>query len=129
MTPLILSTEEAARLSGSGPSPADIRENNCAKIDSLHRTALSVYKRDNLMQRDLPLIQVVETVLYNFDATNRAAVARALSMTDDELLTLLTGFVLGYETSQASPHEEENPYILHGAELERTEMWRKRGYK
>jgi len=101
MTPLILSTEEAARLSGSGPSPADIHENNCAKIDSLHRTALSVYKRDNLMQRDLPLIQVVETVLYSFDATNRAAVARALSMTDDELLTLLTGFVIGYETRGA----------------------------
>jgi len=101
MTPLILSTDEAARLSGSGPSPADIRENNCEKLNALHGAALSVYKRDNLMQRDLPLIHVVETVLYSFDATNRAAVARALSMTDDELLTLLTGFVIGYETRGA----------------------------
>jgi hypothetical protein len=45
---------------------------------------------------DLPVLQVIETVLYSFDGNNQRKVAAALGLEYQEMRLLLIGYVLGH---------------------------------
>jgi hypothetical protein len=76
---------------------ADLREELRRKLDALHVAALRVYEKDTLLDPDISLRRVAETVLYSFDAHNRPRVAAELDMTEEQLIVLLLGFTLGWE--------------------------------
>lgn len=84
-------------IAAQGESGADARERLRAKLLELHAAALRVYRRANLDQPNVLLTDVVETVLYHYDATNRRAVARELGMDYDALIILLCGYILGQD--------------------------------
>lgn len=86
-----------AMLQATGESGADARERLRAKLLELHAAAMRVYRRANLDQPNVLLTDVVETVLYHYDATNRRAVARELGMDYDALIILLCGYILGQD--------------------------------
>ena len=79
------------------PHPADLRETLRDKLRVLPTVARGVYNRSNLSAPDTPLLTVVETVLYHFDARNRARVAAALDLSEGQLTWLLVGAILGAE--------------------------------
>jgi len=103
MTPVkthyVTNAELVAMITNSGEHPADIRENMRAKLHALPNSARAVYDRENIHDPRTPLLTVIETVLYAFDNTNRHRVADALGLEYDTLITLLIGYVIGYETT------------------------------
>jgi hypothetical protein len=86
--------------------PADIRERYRTKLAMLPTAARSVYARENISDPDTNMIEIVETVLYYFDVGNRRRVAEALNTTYEDLMIILCGFVLGYETRSDDAERE-----------------------
>ena len=74
---------------------ANLREHVRGLLDKLPDAARGVYCRDSIADPDTRLIDVVETVLYHFDAGNQQRVAEALGLTWSLLRVILVGFVLG----------------------------------
>lgn len=87
-----------AMIKSQGESGADARERLRAKILALYQAAVAVYPRGNLTCKTPPSIdEVVETVLYHYDADNRRAVAAKLGMDYETMITLLCGYILGQD--------------------------------